>query len=273
MFETIFSNVRSSRPLIHSITNYVTANDCANLLLACGASPIMADDPAEAAEVTKNCNGLVLNIGTLHEHTIPAMLSAGKQANALHHPVIFDPVGAGVSPFRTQSAHQLLQEIHCSVIRGNLSEIKTLALGCSSSNGVDAADTDRITSENLSELIAFAKQFALSMQTIVIITGTVDIVTDGSTVYCIENGYAMMSSVTGTGCQLSVLTAAFTAANPTCLLDAAAAAVCAMGLVGELAFQRMTALDGNASYRTYMIDAMYHLTPAQLAAGARYVKK
>lgn len=269
MFETIFSNVRSSCPLIHSITNYVTANDCANLLLACGASPIMADDPAEAADVTKNCNGLVLNIGTLHQHTIPAMLSAGKQANALHHPVIFDPVGAGVSPFRTQSAHQLLQEISCAVIRGNLSEIKTLALGCSSSKGVDAADTDRITTENLPELIAFAKQFALSMQTIVIITGTVDIVTDGSTVYCIENGHAMMSSVTGTGCQLSALTAA----NPACLLDAAAAAVCAMGLIGELAFQRMTALDGNASYRTYMIDAMYHLTPAQLAAGARYVKK
>lgn len=273
MFDTIFSKVRTNRPLIHCITNYVTTNDCANLLLACGASPIMADDPAEAADVTRSCDGLVLNMGTLHEYTVPAMLAAGKQANLLQHPVILDPVGVGVSSFRTQTAQKLLQTIHFTAIRGNLSEIKALTFGHHSSKGVDAAEADKITANNLPELMKFAKQAARALHSIIIITGAVDIITDGTAAYCVHNGHFMMSAVTGSGCQLSALTGAFTAANPACPLDAAAAAVCAMGLLGELAAQRMTPLDGNASYRTYMIDAMYHLTPAQLASGARYTKE
>ena len=110
MFAELLQNVRTSHPLVHSITNRVTINDCANVLLACGASPIMADDPGEAADVTAGCDALTLNLGTLDQRRIPAMLAAGRRANELGHPVVLDPVGAGASPLRTETALRLLQE-------------------------------------------------------------------------------------------------------------------------------------------------------------------
>ena len=124
MFQTIYETVRNTCPLIHNITNYVTVNDCANIVLACGASPIMADDKEEVAEITALCAGLNINIGTLNSRTIDSMRIAGKAANALHHPVVFDPVGAGASKLRTRTAYLLLEEVQFSVIRGNISEIK-----------------------------------------------------------------------------------------------------------------------------------------------------
>ena len=129
MFQEIAANVRAKTPLIHNITNYVTVNDCANILLACGGSPIMADDIGEAEEITALCSGLNLNIGTLNQRTIPAMLAAGRRAKELGHPVVLDPVGAGASALRTSTALRLLEEVRPTVIRGNISEIKTLALG------------------------------------------------------------------------------------------------------------------------------------------------
>ena len=147
MFEEIFENVRRNAPLIHNITNYVTVNDCANMLLACGASPIMADDPEDALEITDICNGLNINIGTLNRRTIPAMFAAGKRANELGHPVVLDPVGAGASTLRTETALGLLKEVKFTVIRGNVSEIKTLALGSGNTKGVDANVADRVTED------------------------------------------------------------------------------------------------------------------------------
>lgn len=270
MFQKIFENVRQSVPLIHSITNYVTANDCANMLLACGASPIMADEPQEAAEITALCSGLCINIGTLNRRTIPAMLAAGKQAGISSLPAVLDPVGTGASQLRTDIALQLLQEVHFTAIRGNISEIKALALGSGATRGVDAAAADRVTEKKLEETVTLAKSFAGRTGAVIAITGAADIVADSEWAFCIHNGHPMMSRVTGTGCQLSALMAAFLAANPTEPLKAAAAAVCAMGLCGELACQRLAAWDGNASYRTYLIDAMYQLTPAQLEKGAHY---
>ncbi len=126
MFEQIFESVRQKSPLVHCITNYVTVNDCTNMLLACGGSPIMADDPGDAVEITSICGGLTINIGTLNQRTIPAMLAAGKRANELGHPVVLDPVGAGASTLRTDTALRLLKEVKFAVIRGNISEIKTL---------------------------------------------------------------------------------------------------------------------------------------------------
>lgn len=270
MFKNMFETVKETSPLIHNITNYVTVNDCANVLLACGASPIMADAVEEAAEITSICAGLVINIGTLNSNTIAAMQLAGKVANALQHPVVLDPVGAGASKLRTETAQKLLQDIQFTVIRGNISEIKTLALGSGSTNGVDANVADRVTEETLEEAVTFAKAFAQETNAVVAITGAIDIVTDGHTAYCIRNGHAIMSSITGTGCQLSALVCAFVTANPEQPLEATAAAVCAMGLAGELAYERLTALDGNASYRNYIIDAIYHMTPEQLEKGANY---
>lgn len=270
MFESVIKNVRNQCPLIHNITNYVTVNDCANILLACGASPIMADDKEEVEEITTICGGLNINIGTLNSRTIASMLLAGKKANELHHPVVLDPVGAGASRLRTDTARKLMDEIQFTVIRGNISEIKTLASGSGATKGVDADVADKVTEENLEEAVAFIKAFARETGAVIAVTGAIDIVADGKTAYCIRNGHPMMSVVTGTGCQLSAMTAALVTANPEQQLIACAAAVSAMGLAGEIAYQRLTQMDGNATYRNYIMDAIYRMTPEQLEKGAKY---
>lgn len=270
MFGEILENVKSNHPLVHNITNYVTVNDCANILLASGASPIMSDECEEVEEITSICSALVINIGTLNKNTINSMFLAGKKAQSLSHPIILDPVGAGASRLRTQTALQLFREIHFSVIRGNISEIKTLAQGSGTTKGVDADQTDKVTLENLDSAVAFAKNFAKEVKSVVAITGAIDIVANEEKAYCIFNGDAMMSSITGTGCQLSCLTAAFVAANKDNALEATAAAVCAMGLAGEIAKKRLSTLDGNSSYRNYIIDAIFNMSADELEKGAKY---
>ena len=158
----------------------------------------------------------------------------------------------------------------CTVIRGNASEIKALALGRGGAAGVDADLADEITPQNLEKMTAFAKAFAEKTGAVVAVTGAIDIVADSRTAYRIRNGHPMMSAVTGAGCQLSALTAAFVAANPDRPLEAAAAAVCAMGLAGEIAFGRLSPQDGNGTYRNYLIDAIYRMTPQTLEKGADY---
>lgn len=270
MFQNMLENVRKNCPLIHNITNYVTVNDCANIVIACGASPIMADDKDEVADITTVCAGLNINIGTLNSRTIASMLIAGKRANELNHPVVLDPVGAGASKLRTETAMQLLEEVKFTVIRGNISEIKTLASGSGTTKGVDADVADKVTEANLDDVIAFAKAFAKKTGAVIAITGAIDIVADGDKAYCIRNGHPMMSSITGTGCQLSAMAAAFVTANPEHPLEAAAAAVSAMGYAGEVAHGRLTELDGNATYRNYIIDAIFNMTPEMLKKGANY---
>ena len=138
MLGTCIENVRKGVPLVHNITNYVTVNDVANILLACGGSPIMADEPDEVEDITAICGGLNINIGTLHQRSIQGMFRAGKKANELDHVVLLDPVGAGASALRTNTAVELMEKIRFTVIRGNISEIKTLALGSGTTKGVDA---------------------------------------------------------------------------------------------------------------------------------------
>lgn len=270
MIEKMFENVRKTCPLIHNITNYVTVNDCANIVIACGAAPIMSDDRGEVEEITALCGGLNINIGTLNSRTVDSMLLAGRRANALGHPVVLDPVGAGASRLRTETARKLLEEVRFTVIRGNISEIKTLASGVCTTKGVDADVADRVTAENLEEAAAFAKAFAAETGAVIAISGAIDIVADGSRACCIRNGHPMMAAITGTGCQLSAMTAAFVTANPDHPLDAAAAAVCAMGYAGEVAHSRLGPMDGNSTYRNYIIDAIYNMTPEMLKKGANY---
>lgn len=270
MLKEMLDNVREKCPLIHNITNYVTVNDCANILLACGGSPIMADDVDEAEEITAICGGLNINIGTLNQRTIPAMHLAGKKANELGHPTVLDPVGAGASNLRTKTAKDLIEGIKFTVIRGNISEIKTLALGTGGAKGVDADVADKVTKENLPQAVAFAKEFAKKTGAVIAITGAIDIVADGEKAFCIYNGHSMMSTITGTGCQLSAMTAAYVTANPETPLEAAAAAVCAMGICGEKAHTRLTEQDGNSSYRNYIIDAIFNLNGEELERCAKY---
>ena len=266
----IIANVRAQVPLIHCITNYVTVNDVANILLACGGSPIMADDAQEAAEMSSICNGTVINIGTLNARTVDSMITAGKKANELGHIVVLDPVGAGATTLRTETTFHLLNEIQFSVIRGNISEIKTVYQGSGTTKGVDADVEDAVTEENLDSGVRFAKEFAKKAGCIAAVTGAIDLVSDGESCYIIRNGRQEMGKITGTGCQLSGMMTAFLAANPKEKLKAAAAAVCAMGLAGEIAWDRMQEGDVNAAYRNRIIDAVYHMDAETLDKGARY---
>ncbi len=279
MFEKILNAVRANVPLVHCITNYVTVNDCANILLACGASPIMADDAAEVEEITSLCAALVLNIGTLNTGTMESMRKAGRRASELGRPIVLDPVGAGASKLRTDAALRLIREARPAVLRGNMSEIKAVAqaLGCTDAHdknsvgttGVDAAPADRVTQGNLGAAVAFAQTLSRKTGAVVSVTGALDIVTDAGKAYIIRNGTPMMSKVTGTGCMLSCVTGAFCAANPGRILDAAAAAVAAMGVCGELAQRMLAGEDGTATYRTRIIDFMSRLDEAILAGGAK----
>ncbi|MCR5401724.1 MAG: hydroxyethylthiazole kinase [Treponema sp.] len=270
MFSKILSNVREKCPLIHNITNYVTVNDVANILLACGASPIMSDDDGEVEEITAICGGLNINIGTLNKNTIPSMFLAGKKANELGHKVLLDPVGAGASALRTNTALDLLKKVKFDVIRGNISEIKTLAVGSGTTKGVDADVSDAVTEENLDKSIAFAKEFASKTGAVIAITGAIDLVCDSEKCYVIRNGRAEMGKITGTGCQLSGMTAAFITANPDNILEATAASVCAMGLAGEIAWKKMQDGEGNSTYRNRIIDGIYNLSGEELEKGAKY---
>ena len=269
MLGTCLDNVRKTTPLVHNITNYVTVNDVANVLLACGGSPIMSDDIQDVEDITSICGGLNLNIGTLNHNTIPSMFAAGKKANQLGHPVVLDPVGAGASALRTETALKLLEEVKFAVIRGNISEVKTLAAGSGKTRGVDADVADAVTEDNLDASVAFAKAVAARFGAVVAITGAIDLVADGETCYVIRNGRPEMGKITGTGCQLSGLTAAYLVANPEHPLEAAAAVI-SMGLAGEIGWSHMQPTDGNSTYRNRIIDAIYHLDGAALDKGAKY---
>ena len=270
MFEKILENVTAKTPLVHSITNYVTVNDCANIILACGGSPIMADDIKEVEEITSICNSLVINIGTLNERTIASMIKAGKKANELGHPVILDPVGAGASRLRTETVFELLKEVKFSVIRGNISEIKTVYQGSGTTKGVDADVNDVVTDNNVDEAAAFAKALSQKTGAVIAITGAIDIVADGKKAYIIRNGHPLMSKITGTGCMLTTVIGSFCGANQDNIPDAAAAAVCAMGLCGELAYDRMKAADeGTSSFKAYLIDYMSRMNSELLNGGMK----
>ncbi|RFB18054.1 hydroxyethylthiazole kinase [Bacillus sp. HNG] len=268
MFEQILANVRNKTPLVHNITNYVTVNDVANMVLACGGSPIMADDPKEVADITSICNALVINIGTLNERTIESMILAGKAANKIGNPVILDPVGAGASSLRTNTVYRLLNEVQFSVIRGNLSEIKTVHAGSGNTKGVDAAAEDVINEGNLDEMVQFAKMVSEQTHAVIAITGAIDIVANKDEAYVIRNGHPMMSKITGTGCMLTSVVAAYCGANPQEVLKSTAAAVSAMGYCGELAHQKVEELNGGtSSFRTYLIDWMSKLDYTLLQGG------
>ena len=270
MMKECLEQVRTQVPLVHNITNYVTVNDVANVLLACGGSPIMSDEAEDVEDITSVCGGLNINIGTLHKTSIEGMYRAGRKANELDHPVLLDPVGAGASRLRTETALGLMKELSLAAIRGNISEIKTLSAGSGTTRGVDADVADAVTEENLDAAVEFVKGFAREAGCIVAVTGAIDLVSDGRQCYVIRNGRPEMGKITGTGCQLSGIMTAYLVANPDNRLEAAAAAVCLMGLAGEIGWSRMQEGEGNSTYRNRIIDAIYNMTGEELEKGARY---
>ncbi|AGF54619.1 hydroxyethylthiazole kinase [Clostridium saccharoperbutylacetonicum] len=251
----LLEEVKNKKPLVHNITNYVTVNDCANILLALGASPIMADDIREAADITSISSALVINIGTLNERTIEAMIASGKKANELNIPVVFDPVGAGASEFRNATTKRILEEVKVSVLRGNMSEVKFIAGLQATTKGVDASEAD-INAAN-EEGVIIAKKLALMLNCTVAITGVTDIIADGKRGVILENGHKMLANVTGTGCMTTALVGAYCGAGTDCFL-AAVSGIISMGIAGEIAFEKAGQV-GTGSFHIAIIDAISNL--------------
>ena len=254
----LLNRLKNKKPLIHNITNYVTVNDCANILLAIGASPIMADDLKESADITSIASALVINIGTLNERTIESMIASGKKANELNIPVVLDPVGAGASSFRNETTKRILEEIKISVLRGNMSEIKFIAGLESETKGVDASESDLKSYSD--EGIRVAKSLAKRFNCTVAITGVCDIVSDGEKSVTIENGTKMLSNVTGTGCMTTALVGGYLGACETKedLFIAAVSGIVSMGICGEIAEERAGNI-GLGSFHMAIIDAVSNL--------------
>ena len=250
--------IRENKPLIHNITNFVVMNYTANVLLATGASPVMAHAENEVRDMVSFAGALVLNIGTLTDSWIASMVHAGQKATELGKPIILDPVGAGATPFRTASARTIIDKTNVSIIRGNGSEILSLGSGQTMTKGVDSTSS-------VQEAALTAALLAKELDTILAITGPVDLVTDGSRMVHIANGHALMPYVTGTGCSATAVIGAFAAVDPD-HLSAAATALAFFGLAGEIAGNTAT---GPGSFMIHLLDALYTMTPEQLAKGCR----
>lgn len=261
--------VRAQEPLVQCITNFVTVNDCANIVLASGGSPSMADDVREVAEAVHGAAALVCNLGAIA--LVDSMAVAGKEANTLGRPVIFDPVAAGNTALRQAASARLLREVRFAVIRGNASEIRALVRQEMTGSGVDVSGEDAVTEKTLPRTVDMAATLARRTGAVVAVSGPIDVVTDGSKTVLIRNGCATMARITGSGCMLTALLGAFCGADPAHPLESACAAVAAMGVAGEIAEKRRIQNGtGNASFRTDLIDAVFNLTEEQLNGGARY---
>ena len=237
--------IHTRKPLLHCISNLVTANDCANLALAVGASPIMAQAPQEMADIAALADAVVLNTGTPDDAKFTAARLAGAAANRRGIPVVLDPVGVGASPWRLQNIRQLLQEVHPSILRANYGEATALLGLSASEHGVDslAVPTDAA---------ACAKALAAGLATVVVLSGAEDIITDGTALHTVTGGSALMRSVTGAGCMLSVLCGAFAAVQPAALLDAARQA---STFWKQCAAKAEAQAHGPASFRAALLDA------------------
>lgn len=255
---TSLARLRETRPLIHNITNFVVMNFTANILLAAGASPVMAHAENEVEEMVGFAKALVLNIGTLTDDWVEAMIKAGKKATSLGVPIILDPVGAGATTLRTNAAKRILAETKVSVVRGNASEILALAGAQAHTKGVDAADSvDQATEQ----AIRMARELGVP----VAITGPQDLITDGKRVIRVTNGHPLMGAVTGTGCGATAVIAAFCGVDPDPVI-AAATALAYYGLAGERA---AAGAAGPGSFVPRFLDSLYNLTPAELERDAQ----
>lgn len=247
----LFSIVRSRTPLVHHITNVVTINDCANVTLAIGASPVMATSVKEVEQMVQLANALVLNIGTINTETFSAMRLAGKAANEKGIPVIFDPVGVGATTYRKKLAEELLNKVRVTIIRGNASEIDSLAGGKAKMRGVDAED------ESL-EVRQLTIKTANLFSCIVAVSGKVDTVSNGKEIVRIENGDTWLTKVTGTGCMTTSLIGSFAGVTDD-YFSASIAGLSTMGLAGERAKRNLSEREGIGQFKVKLIDEIFHL--------------
>lgn len=250
------ARIRERSPLVHNITNFVVMNSSANILLALGASPVMAHSPDEVADMAAMAGALVLNIGTIEGAWLESMLIAARAANGEGIPVVLDPVGAGATKLRTEAVHRILAESRVSVLRGNCSEVLSLADQGIKTKGVDSSLTLSDTT------VDAARQIAEVQKCVVSISGEVDCITDGDGVFRVKNGHPVMTRVTGTGCGLSAVVAAFCAVDPeTDFTVATAAAFGFYGLCGELAAR---VSDKPGSFPATFLDHLYSIGPDEI---------
>ena len=247
------TEIRNSSPLVHNITNYVVMNTTANALLSIGASPVMAHAVEEVEDMTSIAGALVINIGTLSQSWIDAMSLAMKKAKQKEIPIVFDPVGAGATKYRTNTCKNLLDETPPSIIRGNASEIMSLLDANIATKGVDS-------SHSADSAIEAAKELAKTYDCIVSVSGEVDLITDGEQIISVNNGHAMMPKVTGLGCTATAITGAFVAVNKS-LLNAVANAMAVMGICGEISVKKS---DGPGTLQLNILDAFYNLNEEQI---------
>ena len=250
--------LRERKPLVHQITNYVVMNETANATLALGALPVMAHAREEVEEMAALAGALVLNIGTLSPDWVEAMISAGRAANERGVPVVLDPVGAGATRYRTETAKRILGEVDVTVLRGNAGEVATLV-------GVDAEVRGVESIAAGADPAGLAREAARQLGLVASVTGPVDHVSDGDAVVAIANGHPLLASVTGTGCMSSAVTGCFLAANDSALA-AAAEALVAFGVAGEDAARGAA---GPGSFHVGLYDALAALDPATLGERAR----
>lgn len=255
-------NIKEKNALTHCITNSVTINDCANAVLAIGGSPFMAEDAEELEEVVTIADVLVINIGKLSKEQINSMNISAEVANKTNTPIVLDPVGVGVTNLRNKTTLDLIENNKITAIRGNISEIKAIAklVGVIDENntakGVDVNVDDIITEDNLSANGQIIKELANKLDTTILASGPIDILSDGETTIAIDNGDDMMPLITGSGCMLSsIVGSCIAGSNP---LDGAFVAILAMNLAGEKARAKVEERgEGTGSFRTYLIDYLY----------------
>lgn len=265
-FGLSLQKVREVSPFVQCITNIVTVNDCANIILAAGGSPAMTMDIREVREGIEGMDALVCNMGAID--FTDSMLVAGTRANELDKPVVLDPVACGTTALRRDAGKQLLSHIHFSMIRGNASEIRALISGEKGGSGVDVSEADRIDDEILQDqektrkFLAPFQDFAAKHGTVIIVSGPSDIVTDGKRTALVQNGCATMSRITGSGCMVTSMAGAFAAANREDPFRGAVSCMAVMGIAGDIAEEkRLEKHTGNATFRTDLIDAVFNLTP------------
>lgn len=265
----VLKKVRERKPLVQCITNFVTVNDCANILLASGASPTMSMDIREVEESVEGVQALVCNLGAI-EH-LDSMILAGKRANKLQIPVVLDPVAAGRTRLRRESSAKLLKEVRFSVIRGNASEIRGLVHGSSCGSGVDVSDLDVISMENISNSVELIQKLSQRTKSVIAVSGAMDVISDGNQTMLLHNGCSMMARITGSGCMLTTLIGAFCGAVLEEPFLAACSAMAVMGIAGEMAEQkRLENGTGNATFRTDLIDAVFNMTEKQFKEKIQY---
>ena len=256
---TTLRELRERKPLVHQITNYVVMNETANATLALGALPVMAHAREEVEEMVGLASALVLNIGTLSEQWVEAMLLAGRAAGARGIPVVLDPVGAGATRYRTDTARRILEEVQVTVLRGNQGEIATLV-------GVDAEVRGVESMATGLEPGALAGVAAKQLRVVASVTGPIDHVSDGERVLNVANGHPLLAQVTGTGCISSALTGCFLAAKPEEPLEAATEALAALGVAAEDAAD---GAGGPGTFHARLYDALAALDPDTLDGRAR----